>query len=216
MMRGALIAAATVCMFGSGASAQLTGTTMNINQSFTGVFATVTNGPHVYGTTTIYPDPGFPTFTWQATSPASPQPTGFANSIFCDYTLFALTDFSGETTVLNITGIAVPVATNSARIINSAGAQIGTGTSGAGAISFTILIDQILAGPTPTMTVAWNSAGVACYPDCNGDGVLGLADFGCFQTKFALQDPYADCNGDGVLGLADFGCFQTKFALGCP
>jgi hypothetical protein len=55
-----------------------------------------------------------------------------------------------------------------------------------------------------------------CYADCNGDGVLGLADFGCFQTKFALGDPYADCNGDGVLGLADFGCFQTKFALGCP
>jgi choice-of-anchor B domain-containing protein len=55
-----------------------------------------------------------------------------------------------------------------------------------------------------------------CYADCNGDGVLGLADFGCFQTKFALNDPYADCNGDGVLGLADFGCFQTKFALGCP
>jgi hypothetical protein len=55
-----------------------------------------------------------------------------------------------------------------------------------------------------------------CYPDCNHDGILGLADFGCFQTKFALQDPYADCNGDGVLGLADFGCFQTKFALGCP
>jgi aminopeptidase N len=56
----------------------------------------------------------------------------------------------------------------------------------------------------------------ACYADCNGDGVLGLADFGCFQTRFALADPYADCNGDGVLGLADFGCFQTKFALGCP
>jgi hypothetical protein len=55
-----------------------------------------------------------------------------------------------------------------------------------------------------------------CYPDCNGDGLLNLADFGCFQTKFALQDPYADCNGDGFLGLADFGCFQTKFALGCP
>jgi hypothetical protein len=55
-----------------------------------------------------------------------------------------------------------------------------------------------------------------CYPDCNGDGVLGLADFGCFQTKFALNDPYADCNGDGVVNLADFGCFQTKFALGCP
>jgi hypothetical protein len=56
----------------------------------------------------------------------------------------------------------------------------------------------------------------SCYADCNGDGLLGLADFGCFQTKFALGDPYADCNGDGLLGLADFGCFQTKFALGCP
>jgi choice-of-anchor B domain-containing protein len=55
-----------------------------------------------------------------------------------------------------------------------------------------------------------------CYADCNGDGVLGLADFGCFQTKFATNNPYADCNGDGVLGLADFGCFQTKFAVGCP
>jgi hypothetical protein len=55
-----------------------------------------------------------------------------------------------------------------------------------------------------------------CYADCNGDGVLGLADFGCFQSKFATNDPYADCNGDGILGLADFGCFQSKFALGCP
>ncbi|MCC6661789.1 MAG: S8 family serine peptidase [Phycisphaerales bacterium] len=55
-----------------------------------------------------------------------------------------------------------------------------------------------------------------CYPDCNGDGALNLADFGCFQTKFALGDAYADCNGDGLRDLADFGCFTTKFALGCP
>ncbi len=61
-----------------------------------------------------------------------------------------------------------------------------------------------------------------CYPNCdgstNGSGqpTLTLADMGCFQTKFALQDPYADCNGDGLLSLPDFGCFQTKFALGCP
>jgi hypothetical protein len=57
---------------------------------------------------------------------------------------------------------------------------------------------------------------VTCYPDCNADGVLNLADFGCFQTRFATAHPYADCNGDGVRNLADFGCFQTKFALGCP
>jgi outer membrane protein assembly factor BamB len=55
-----------------------------------------------------------------------------------------------------------------------------------------------------------------CPVDCNGDGALNLADFGCFQTRFAQGDPYADCNGDGVLNLADFGCFQTRFAQGCP
>jgi serine protease AprX len=55
-----------------------------------------------------------------------------------------------------------------------------------------------------------------CYPDCNGDGILNLADFGCFQTKFATGNMYSDCNADGVLNLADFGCFQTKFATGCP
>ena len=56
----------------------------------------------------------------------------------------------------------------------------------------------------------------ACAPDCNADGTLNLADFGCFTTKFALGDPYSDCNGDQVLNLSDFGCFTTEFALGCP
>ncbi len=55
-----------------------------------------------------------------------------------------------------------------------------------------------------------------CYADCNGDGLLDLADFGCFQTKFATGNAYADCNGDTLLDLADFGCFLTKFAIGCP
>ena len=55
-----------------------------------------------------------------------------------------------------------------------------------------------------------------CYPDCNGDGNLTVADFGCFQTKFVSGDPYADCNGSGNLTVADFGCFQTQFVAGCP
>jgi probable HAF family extracellular repeat protein len=55
-----------------------------------------------------------------------------------------------------------------------------------------------------------------CYADCNADGTLNLADFGCFQTRFALGNAEADCNGDGSLNLSDFGCFQTTFALGCP
>ena len=60
------------------------------------------------------------------------------------------------------------------------------------------------------------TAAASCYPDCNGDGLLNLSDFGCFTTQFALGQPYADCNGDGVRNLSDFGCFTTKFALGCP
>ena len=56
----------------------------------------------------------------------------------------------------------------------------------------------------------------ACYPDCTGDGLLTVADFGCFQTKFVGGSPYADCNGDGARTVADFGCFQTKFVSGCP
>jgi hypothetical protein len=71
-------------------------------------------------------------------------------------------------------------------------------------------VDYIDGGSGPaTITVA-------CYADCNADGALNLADFGCFQTHFAQSDPFADCNGDGALNLADFGCFQTRFALGCP
>ena len=65
-------------------------------------------------------------------------------------------------------------------------------------------------------TVVTNMPETPCYPDCNADGVLNLADFGCFTTRYALGDPYADCNTDGVRDLADFGCFQTQFAFGCP
>jgi hypothetical protein len=77
-----------------------------------------------------------------------------------------------------------------------------------------------LAGGVPASCIArWGCPlppGGPCYADCNQDGTLDLADFGCFSTKFALQDPYTDCNEDGVRNLSDFGCFQTRFALGCP
>ena len=57
---------------------------------------------------------------------------------------------------------------------------------------------------------------VSCYADCTHDLVLTVADFGCFQTRFAADHPYADCNHDGLLTAADFGCFQTRFVVGCP
>ncbi len=60
-----------------------------------------------------------------------------------------------------------------------------------------------------------------CYPNCDGSTAPGGAptlnvnDFICFQTKFALGDPYADCDQNGVRNVNDYICFQTKFAIGC-
>ncbi len=54
-----------------------------------------------------------------------------------------------------------------------------------------------------------------CYADCDGTGDLSIDDFNCFQTFFALGDPYVDCDGDSALSIDDFICFQTFFAIGC-
>ncbi len=56
---------------------------------------------------------------------------------------------------------------------------------------------------------------LACYPDCDGDSALSIDDFICFQTFFAIGDPYADCDTDCALSIDDFICFQTLFAIGC-
>jgi Immunoglobulin domain len=57
-------------------------------------------------------------------------------------------------------------------------------------------------------------AGV-CDGDCDCDGTLGIDDFICFQTLFAIGEPAADCDANGQLAIDDFICFQTAFALGC-
>jgi hypothetical protein len=57
--------------------------------------------------------------------------------------------------------------------------------------------------------------GDVCYPDCDGDQVLSIDDFVCFQSFFAFGDPYADCDGDNLLSIDDFVCFQSFFAFGC-
>ncbi len=60
-----------------------------------------------------------------------------------------------------------------------------------------------------------SGGGPPCYPDCDTNGALAIDDFICFQTLFAIGDPYADCDGDSALTIDDFICFQTFFALGC-
>ncbi len=62
----------------------------------------------------------------------------------------------------------------------------------------------------------------ACYPNCDGSTgaggtpTLNVNDYICFQTRFALGDPYADCDANGIRNVNDYICFQTRFALGCP
>jgi hypothetical protein len=61
-----------------------------------------------------------------------------------------------------------------------------------------------------------------CYANCDNSTaapILNIADFVCFQQKFAAGDPYANCDGSTappVLNIADFVCFQQHFAAGCP
>ncbi len=57
---------------------------------------------------------------------------------------------------------------------------------------------------------------IAAYADCDLNGMRSIADFTCFQAKFAAGDPHADCDGSGQLTVADFTCFQGLFVQGCP
>ncbi len=74
-----------------------------------------------------------------------------------------------------------------------------------------------LAGKCVTGGVVNAAAALAeaCVPDCDGSGALDIDDFICFQTRFAVSDPWADCDGSGTLSIDDFICFQTAFAVGC-
>lgn len=45
--------------------------------------------------------------------------------------------------------------------------------------------------------------------------ILDVNDFLCFQSKFAVGDPYANCDGSAVvpyLNINDFICFMTNYA----
>ncbi len=74
---------------------------------------------------------------------------------------------------------------------------------------------QFPGGPTASMAQYQYSC-EPCYPDCDASGTLTIADFSCFQGKFAAGAPEADCNQNGALTIADFGCFQARFVAGCP
>jgi hypothetical protein len=63
--------------------------------------------------------------------------------------------------------------------------------------------------------------GSSCYANCDASTAnpfLNVADFTCFLSKFAAQDPYGNCDGSTTaptLNVADFTCFLNKYAAGC-
>jgi probable HAF family extracellular repeat protein len=60
-----------------------------------------------------------------------------------------------------------------------------------------------------------------CYANCDASTtppILNIADFVCFQQRFAGGDSYANCDGSTApptLNIADFVCFMAQFAAGC-
>lgn len=55
-----------------------------------------------------------------------------------------------------------------------------------------------------------------CPGDCDANGALTVADFGCFRTAYLSSSASADCNDDGSLGVDDFLCFRAAYLAGCP
>jgi hypothetical protein len=61
-----------------------------------------------------------------------------------------------------------------------------------------------------------------CYANCDESTLapaLNIADFVCFQQRFAAGSPYANCDGSTsvpTLDLNDFVCFIQRYAAGCP
>ncbi|MCC6659977.1 MAG: hypothetical protein IT437_03730, partial [Phycisphaerales bacterium] len=117
-------------------------------------------------------------------------------------------DGSGE--ALYAGGTAQGGTGNIAKLVGGAWVMLGGGVDasvfGTAAIGDRLYVGGSFLnanGQPANRIAAWTACpAVACYPDCNGDSVLNLSDFGCFTTKFALGDAYADCNGDGVLNLS--------------
>jgi hypothetical protein len=55
-----------------------------------------------------------------------------------------------------------------------------------------------------------------CEADCDGNGLLNVLDFVCFQGEWQSQTEAGDCDGNGMYNILDFVCFQGAFVKGCP
>jgi hypothetical protein len=86
---------------------------------------------------------------------------------------------------------------------------INTGTGGVGVVGS-------FGATTDMRGLACIGGSMPCYPDCDGNQVLDVFDFLCFQDAFVAGAQYADCDGNSVFDVFDFLCFQDAFVTGCP
>jgi hypothetical protein len=54
-----------------------------------------------------------------------------------------------------------------------------------------------------------------CPADCDGNGVLNILDFVCFQGEWQDQTAFGDCDDNGQYNILDFVCYQGAFQEGC-
>ena len=116
----------------------------------------------------------------------------------------------------------------SAIMVNGAGntvlAENSFNGGGAGLVVFGAMTAPQFHDPDPDSQIlleniiAYAASGTpsGCFADCDGNGVLNILDFVCYQGLFQAGDPGADCDGNGVLNILDFVCFQGAFQAGCP
>jgi hypothetical protein len=95
-------------------------------------------------------------------------------------------------------------------------------TNSAGEISFTMVGDETIIAlpPDPPLevecqiyTVVLNAS--ASIPvnsfDIDGNGTVGLSDFGIFSSIYLSSDSRGDFDWNGTVGLSDFGLFSAHY-----
>lgn len=53
-------------------------------------------------------------------------------------------------------------------------------------------------------------------PDCQGDGVVDLVDFGHFASRYLTTDTCCDYDFSGLVDMVDYGEFASHFTHSCP
>jgi hypothetical protein len=172
--RARLAAALATAFVTATASADLTGTTMDVTVSHSGIYGFTATVTHTYGgASSTIPDPTFPAFFMILSSPAGAA--GFDNSLTLDFTNFGYTDFAGETGDIEIANLAEDAEAASLTILDEDGTPIGVMSGSGDTFSGSWSVSDVLgAGSGTQLVVAWNSEPGFVPQRRMGDPIIGL------------------------------------------